>query len=52
MALTFYVSRPGEAMVTGLSTDIKPTQVPEDSVFIEIDTGKQYRFKSGTWIKV
>jgi hypothetical protein len=33
----------------GLSTDSKPTDVAEGTVFYEQDTGDHYQFLSGTW---
>jgi hypothetical protein len=38
----------------GLSTDTKPTNVPNGSTFCEIDTGKGYLFDAagGTWEEI
>lgn len=38
----------------GLSTDNKPTNVPNGSTFIEIDTATGYLFNadSGTWVEI
>lgn len=33
----------------GLSTDTKPTNVPENSLFMELDTGVGYYFSGGEW---
>ncbi len=33
----------------GLSTDAKPTKVPENSTFLELDTGVGYYFSGGEW---
>ena len=33
----------------GLSTDTKPTNVPENSLFMELDTGVGYYFSAGEW---
>ena len=33
----------------GLSTDTKPTDVPNGSTFIEVDTSKYYIFWLGDW---
>lgn len=33
----------------GLSTDEKPTNVPENSLFMELDTGVGYYFSEGEW---
>lgn len=33
----------------GLSTDNKPTAVPENSMFTELDTGLEYYFSDGVW---
>ena len=37
--------------IYGLSTDTKPTDVPNGSLFVEMDTSKLYLFDegSGTW---
>lgn len=37
----------------GLSTDVKPTDdVLENSLFLELDTGKFYYFSGGSWSEV
>lgn len=37
-------------VITGLSTDTKPTNVPVNSIFIETDTQSQFLFDgSSTW---
>lgn len=33
----------------GLSTDTKPTDVPVNAKFVELDTGVEYYFSEGTW---
>lgn len=33
----------------GLSTDTKPTNTGENSLFWELDTGKLYYFAEGAW---
>lgn len=33
----------------GLSTDTKPENVPENSVFMELDTGVGYYYSEGSW---
>ena len=33
----------------GLSTDEKPTNVGENSTFLELDTGVGYYFSNGAW---
>lgn len=38
--------------VTGLSTDSKPTNVTESSLFFEVDTGDKFYFDGTTWEKV
>lgn len=36
----------------GLSTDSKPTDVPVNSMFLELDTGDFYYFDGTSWSKV
>lgn len=36
----------------GLSTDEKPTDAPDNSLFLEVDTGNFYFFDGTTWQKV
>lgn len=36
----------------GLSTDTKPTTARENSLFLELDTGKFYYFSNGVWTEV
>lgn len=36
----------------GLSTDVKPTAVGVNSLFLELDTGDFYYFDGSTWHKV
>ena len=38
--------------VQGLSTDTKPTDVPENTLFLELDTNKFYYFANGGWAEV
>jgi hypothetical protein len=38
--------------LTGLSTDTKPTTVPDGATFLETDTGQDYVKTSGTWVSV
>ncbi len=38
-----------DTLITGLSTDTKPTNVPDSSVFFEIDTGKVFTRSGGSW---
>lgn len=40
--------------IRGTSTDIKPTNVPNGSTFIEIDTGSGYLFneETGEWVEI
>ena len=33
----------------GLSTDTKPADVPENSIFWELDTGMKFYFSAGEW---
>lgn len=37
---------------TWLSTDTKPDDVPENSIGLELDTGKFYYFSGGDWYEV
>lgn len=39
----------GEYEYKGLSTDTKPTQCAENSLFLELDTGDFYYFVEGAW---
>lgn len=43
----------GFKALRGLSTDEKPTDVGNGSEFIEMDTGKLYRFdgENGAWLE-
>lgn len=36
----------------GLSTDTKPSGVPVNSLFLELDTGDTYYYTGATWSKV
>lgn len=36
----------------GLSTDIKPTDVDVNSIYLELDTGNFYYFDGTTWNKI
>lgn len=36
----------------GLSTDDKPTEVPNGSVFLEVNTDTKFIFYDGTWYEV
>lgn len=36
----------------GLSTDTKPTDVWENSLFMELDTGKLFYFTGSAWTRV
>lgn len=36
----------------GLSTDEKPTDAPDNSLFLEVDTGDFYYMNECTWSKV
>ncbi|MBR1910378.1 MAG: hypothetical protein IJ821_07315 [Lachnospiraceae bacterium] len=38
--------------IKGLSTDTKPTDVPENSLFFELDTAKFYYISGGVWLEV
>ena len=38
--------------ITGLSSDTKPTNVPEGATFYELDTGKVYRRYSSSWTEI
>lgn len=40
------------ANYVGLSTDNKPTNVAENSMFLELDTGDFYYFDGSDWQKV
>ena len=42
-------SEGGETSYRGLSTDSKPNNVPENSVFVELDTGVGYYYSNGEW---
>ena len=37
---------------TGLSSDTKPTNMPEGATFYELDTGKVYRRYSSAWTEI
>lgn len=36
----------------GLSTDTKPTDAEENSLFLELDTGDFYYFDGTDWLKI
>lgn len=38
--------------MSGLSTDDKPLDVAESSLFLEVDTGDVYYFDGSTWAKM
>ncbi|MBR3238833.1 MAG: hypothetical protein IKF99_10385 [Oscillospiraceae bacterium] len=42
----------GHKEFLGLSTDSKPTGVPVNSVFFELNTGDMYYFNGSTWAKI
>lgn len=42
----------GEYDYKGLSTDEKPTDCKENSIFLELDTGNFYYFTGETWAKI
>lgn len=43
----------GDTSYQGLSTDEKPTEnVPINSLFLELDTGKIYYFDGSDWTEV
>lgn len=48
MAVNYFVSRPGAAIVTCLSSDTKPTSDP-DLTLLETDTGTVFKDAAGTW---
>ncbi len=45
MAIKYYT----DSIITGLSTDTKPANVPDGSFFIEVDTQKLYVKNAGAW---
>lgn len=52
MALKFFVTGVGAYICYGLSTDTKPATPPADCLFIEIDTGKQFRAVASAWVSL
>lgn len=48
MALKYFIYKEGEAIIVGLSTDIKPG-AKQGFVFIEEDTNKTYTVKNEVW---
>lgn len=40
----------GNALLSGLSTDTKPTTYPTDSIFIETNTGSIYVYNGTSWV--
>jgi hypothetical protein len=46
------VHRNGPVTLIGLASDTKPTIAPDGSIFIESDTGVQYRFASLAWARI
>ena len=43
----------GDTCYQGMSDDIKPTEgVPENALFLELDTKKFYYFSEGEWSEV
>ena len=51
MAVTYYVSAVGQAIVTCLSTDTKPVSPPDDWVLFELDGPKRFRSIGGSWVQ-
>lgn len=49
MSLKYFTYKAGEAIIVGLSTDVKPALPPTGFVFIEEDTNKIYTVKDGLW---
>lgn len=47
-----YLPENDVAQIIGLSTDTKPTDVPELSMFWELDSGDFYYFTGAAWAKV
>lgn len=48
-AMTRFVQKAGECTILGLSTDTKPTNPPDNYLFLEMDTGKFFFSASGAW---
>ena len=41
----------GDLVYEGLSSDTKPIEdIPENAVFLELDTGDLYFFSNGAWV--
>ena len=40
------------SIITGLSSDTKPTTASNGSIFIETDTGTRFIINSGTWTSI
>src|SRR4249920_2116303 len=40
------------SIITGLSSDTKPTTASNGSIFIETDTGSRFIINSGTWTSI
>ena len=51
MALKYFVYKEGQAIVIGLSTDIKPISLSGGLVFFEEDTDKTFTIKNNIWIE-
>ena len=49
MAVSFYASQSGACIVRCLSSDTKPTTVPDLATLVEEDTGKHFRYESSVW---
>lgn len=51
MPLSYHVCQPGNALICGISTDIKPSAPQVGWWFFEIDTGKAYRSFGSVWVE-
>ena len=40
------------AEILGYSTDIKPTDVDLNDIFVELDTGDAYAWNGSTWVQI
>lgn len=52
MALMFFPYTHGKCLVVGLSTDTKPINLSDNSIFIETDRNKIYKNTGSNWVSL
>lgn len=51
MAVSYFSSGEGASIVRCLSSDTKPTVVPNLATLVEEDTGKHFRYENSVWVE-